>query len=323
MINKKILITGVAGFIGFNLAKKLLKNKIIVYGIDNLDPYYSVKLKKKRVQILKNYKNFYFEKINFSKKKKILNYFKNKNFYCVIHFGAQAGVRYSLKNPGKYIESNFIGFINIIENSINNGVKKIIYASSSSIYGDQKKFPLNEKMKTDPKNIYARTKKLNEEIANDISKKNNISIIGLRLFTVYGEWGRPDMFIMKFLNAIFNKNPMILFNRGNHLRDFTYIDDVTEIIKKLIFKINKKKHLIFNICSNKPIHLKNIINKIYKFSKQLPKIKKTSFQKADVFKTHGNNSKIKKFLNYNNFTNIDDGLKNTLKWYIKNKIWKY
>ena len=178
-------------------------------------------------------------------------------------------------------------------------------------------------MKTDPKNIYARTKKLNEEIANDISKKNNISIIGLRLFTVYGEWGRPDMFIMKFLNAIFNKNSMILFNRGNHLRDFTYIDDVTEIIKKLIFKNNKKKHLIFNVCSNKPIHLKNIINKIYKFSKQLPKIKKTSFQKADVFKTHGNNSKIKKFLNYKNFTNIDDGLKNTLKWYIKNKIWKY
>ena len=323
MINKKILITGVAGFIGFNLAIKLLKNKSIVYGIDNLDPYYSVKLKKKRVQILKNYKNFYFEKINFSKKNKILNYFKNKYFFCVIHFGAQAGVRYSLKNPGKYIESNFIGFINIIENSINNGVKKIIYASSSSIYGDQKKFPLDEKMKTNPKNIYARTKKLNEEIANDISKKNNISIIGLRLFTVYGEWGRPDMFIMKFLNAIFNKNPMILFNRGNHLRDFTYIDDVTEIIKKLIFKNNKKKHLIFNICSNKPIHLKNIINKIYKFSKQLPKIKKTSFQKADVFKTHGNNSKIKKFLNYKNFTNIDDGLKNTLEWYIKNKIWKY
>ena len=116
---------------------------------------------------------------------------------------------------------------------------------------------------------------------------------------------------------------MILFNRGNHLRDFTYIDDVTEIIKKLIFKNNKKKHLIFNVCSNKPIHLKNIINKIYKFSKQLPKIKKPSFQKADVFKTHGNNSKIKKFLNYKNFTNIDDGLKNTLKWYIKNKIWKY
>jgi len=323
MKNKKIMITGVAGFIGFSLAEKLLKNKCEVYGIDNYDPYYSVILKKERVKILKTYNKFFFSKLDFTNKKKLSNFFKKKDFYCVINLGAQAGVRYSLTNPEKYINSNFLGFINIIQNSIHSGVKKIIYASSSSVYGEQKKFPLTEKIKINPKNLYARTKMMNEELAEDISNINkNVSIIGLRFFTVYGEWSRPDMFMSKFLNAIYNKKIMQLYNHGNHSRDFTYIGDVVTILTKLIFKNNPRKHLIFNVCSNKPIHLTKLINKIFFYTKKLPKIKKTTFQQADVLKTHGDNSKIKRYLNLKNFMNIDLGLKKTVQWYYNNKMWK-
>ena len=323
MNKKKILITGVAGFIGFALARSLLKSGSLVYGIDNFEKYYSVELKKKRIKILKKYNDFYFNKIDFSSKKQIENFFKNKKFDCVIHLGAQAGVRYSLTNPEKYILTNFIGFINIIENSLKKNVAKFIFASSSSVYGEQKKFPSDEKIFLDPKNIYARTKKLNEEIALDMSRFKNIEILGLRFFTVYGEWGRPDMFIMKFLKSLYSNQKLDLFNKGNHSRDFTYIDDVIEIIKKLIVKKSKKKYQIFNLCSNRPIHLKKLIKIMIKYTQVKPNIVLKKFQKADVFKTHGDNKKIKKYLNYSNFTSIDKGIEKTIKWYKENKIWKY
>ncbi len=322
-MKKKILITGVAGFIGFALAEKLIKKNFIVYGIDNLDNYYSIKLKKKRIELLKRNKNFHFKKINFSKKKNIEIFFKGKKFETVVHLGAQAGVRYSLTNPDKYIDTNFIGFINIIENSIKNKIKKFIFASSSSVYGEQKNFPIKENIYLDPKNIYARTKKLNEEIAYDIHRLNNIDITGLRLFTVYGEWGRPDMFIMKFLKCLYNKEKLKLFNKGNHYRDFTYIEDVVEIMSKLIIKKQDKKFKIFNICSNKPIHLKKLINIMVKQTKKIPNILLTNFQKADVLKTHGDNRKIKKYLKYYKFTKIEEGIKKTIAWYKDNKIWNY
>ena len=323
MQKKKILITGVAGFIGFALAEKLIKKNFIVYGIDNFDNYYSVKLKKKRIELLKKYNNFYFKKINFTKKNNIKLFFKGKKFETVVHLGAQAGVRYSLTNPDKYIDTNFIGFINIIENSIKNNIKKFIFASSSSVYGEQKNFPIKENIYLDPKNIYARTKKLNEEIAFDIYRLNKIDITGLRLFTVYGEWGRPDMFIMKFLKCLYNKEKLKLFNKGNHYRDFTYIDDVVEIISKLIIKKQNKKFKIFNICSNKPIHLRKLINIMVKQTKKIPNILLTNFQKADVLKTHGDNKKIKRYLKYYKFTKIEEGIKKTITWYKDNEIWKY
>ena len=323
MQKKKVLITGVAGFIGFALAEKLIKKNFIVHGIDNFDNYYSVKLKKKRIELLKKNNNFHFKKVNFTKKNNIKLFFKEKKFETVIHLGAQAGVRYSLTNPDKYIDTNFIGFINIIENSIKNKIKKFIFASSSSVYGEQKNFPIKENIYLDPKNIYARTKKLNEEIAFDIHRLNKIDITGLRLFTVYGEWGRPDMFIMKFLKCLYNKKKLKLFNKGNHYRDFTYIDDVVEIISKLIIKKQDKKFKIFNICSNKPIHLKKLINIMVKQTKKIPNILLTNFQKADVLKTHGDNKKIKRYLKYYKFTKIEEGIKKTIIWYKDNKIWKY
>ena len=316
------LITGCAGFIGYSLSEHLLNCNHKVLGIDNFDDYYSVSLKKKRINELKKFKNFSFLKIDILDQKKITNSFKKKKVDLIIHLAAQAGVRYSLINPSKYFNTNIIGFSNIINNCVKQKIKKVFYASSSSVYGDLKLFPLKENLKLFPKNIYSKSKQINEQIASDVSKSFNINMVGLRFFTVYGPWGRPDMFLMKFLNSIFNKKNFYLFNKGNHTRDFTYIDDIVDIMISLVKK-DLKGHHIFNICSNKPIHLSQIIKCINKYSKKLPKIVRKKFQKADVLKTHGDNKKIKKIVNFKNFTPIDIGVKKTIEWYKKNKIWKY
>ena len=317
----KVLITGVAGFIGFSLAESLLNKRYKVFGIDNFDNYYSIKLKKKRLNILKKDENFKFSNIDFNKKKKIDNFFKKKKFDYVFHLGAQAGVRYSLINPYKYFNTNIIGFSNIIQNCIKNKIKKVFYASSSSVYGDLKSYPLKENLELSPKNIYSKSKQINEQIASDVSKTFDINLIGLRFFTVYGPWGRPDMFLMKFLSAIYKKKQFSLFNKGNHTRDFTYIDDIVTIINSLLKK-RLTGHHIFNVCSNKPVHLSKIIYYINKHSKRLPKIVTKKFQKADVLKTHGDNRKIKSITNFKNFTSVEEGIKKTINWYTKGKIWK-
>ena len=193
----KIIITGVAGFIGFNLAKKLLQKKNTIYGIDNLDNYYSVSYKKKRLKELKKFKNFYFKKIDIIKINK--KHFKNIKIDTVVHLAAQAGVRYSFNRPAKYIDTNIIGFLNLIKFSNQKKIKKILYASSSSVYGDSINFPLKESENLNPKNIYGISKKINEKTAELYSKIYKMNFIGLRFFTVFGEWGRPDMFMMKYL----------------------------------------------------------------------------------------------------------------------------
>ena len=317
-----ILITGVAGFIGYSLAKSFVSKKYKVIGIDNFDDYYSVKLKKKRLEILHKNKNFQFFKIDFTNKKLINKFFTKKKIDCIFHLGAQAGVRYSLINPTKYFNTNIIGFSYILQNCIKYKIKKIFYASSSSVYGDINKFPLKENLKLFPKNIYSKSKQINEQMASDISKTFKLNIVGLRFFTVYGPWGRPDMFLMKFLNSIYNKKKFYLFNKGNHTRDFTYIDDAVEIMNAL-FKKKLKGHHIFNICSNKPLHLSEIIKNIDLYSGKLPKIIFKTFQKADVLKTHGDNKKVKRVTKFKRFTKINSGIKKTVDWYIKNKIWNY
>ena len=320
----KILITGIAGFIAFNFAKEISKNKNVkIVGIDNFSDYYSVRLKKKRIQLLKKNKNFKFLKIDLIEKEKIMKIFKTFKFDEVYNFAAQAGVRYSMENPSVYIDSNVSGFSNLISAAQNFKTKKFFYASSSSVYGDNNKFPLHEKERINPKNIYGLSKKFNEEIAQNFFEIYNFKSTGLRFFTVFGEWGRPDMFIMKFLKSLYSNQKLDLFNKGNHSRDFTYIDDVIEIIKKLIVKKSKKKYQIFNLCSNRPIHLKKLIKIMIKYTQVKPNIVLKKFQKADVFKTHGDNKKIKKYLNYSNFTSIDKGIEKTIKWYKENKIWKY
>jgi UDP-glucuronate 4-epimerase len=229
-------------------------------------------------------------------------------------------VRYSLINPRSYIENNIFGFFNILNLSIKFRVKKLFYASSSSAYGELNKYPLKENYSLKPKNIYGLSKKINEEMVNVLLQKNKTKCIGLRFFTVYGEWGRPDMFMIKYLNATYNKSKVFYLNNyGNHFRDFTYINDVCKILRKLIYSKLKYKHLIINICSNKPIKLTKIIKKIDDLTLSRPKIIKRSLQKADILKTHGDNSLVKKITGIKKFTDTSIGLKNTVEWFISNK----
>ena len=317
----RILITGAAGFIGFSFSKFLIeKTNHEIIGVDNINDYYTTAIKYKRLNILKKSKKFKFIKLDIQNKKKLDLIFKRK-INAVFHFAAQAGVRYSLINPRSFVENNILGFYNILEKSINHKVKKIFYASSSSVYGDNKKFPLGENNLINPKNIYGLSKKINEEISNVIVRNKRISIIGLRFFTVFGEWGRPDMLIFKYLKSSFNKKEKFYLNNyGNHTRDFTYIEDVNKILYSLLIKKHPFKHNIFNICSNKPIKITKTLDLINKNIHLKPKIIKRSFQKVDVKKTHGDNSKVKKYTRISKFTKIELAISNTVKWYKKN--WK-
>ena len=316
----QILITGAAGFIGFNLSNYILrKSNVKIVGIDSLNSYYSKKLKKDRIKEISKNKKFSFFHVNILNKKKLEKIFKNNKIDLVINLAAQAGVRYSLEKPNEFVNNNIQGFFTLIEIAKKYKVKKIIYASSSSIYGDSKKFPLKENQNVKPKNIYALSKKINEEMADVFSKQYNISFIGLRFFTVYGQWGRPDMFMMKYLTSSYDYSKKFYLNNfGNHTRDFTYIDDVCEIMKKLIFsKKNQIKNEIYNICSNRPVKLISVINDINVITKQKPKIFKRGLQKADVVKTHGANKKILSLSGKQKFTHLKKGLKNTIQWYKK------
>ena len=318
------LVTGCAGFIGYHIANSIIKKnkKARVLGIDNLNNYYSVKLKKKRIKLLEKNKRFNFLKINLIDKKKIIRVFKKHKIDFVIHLAAQAGVRYSLINPESYYESNIVGFSNIIEISHANNVKKFIFASSSSVYGDKKRYPLNETEKIYPKNIYSASKKLNEDIASDVSKISKMQMIGLRFFTIYGKWGRPDMLIFSFLKSAKEQKIYYLNDYGNHVRDFTHIDDVLIIINKLIKKKINQKFQIFNICSNNPIKINFLISRMQNYLTKKAIIKKVHHNKVEVFKTHGDNSKIKKYLKIRKFKNITNELNKIIDWYEKEKIWK-
>ena len=223
----RILVTGSAGFIGFHVSKLFLHKGHTVYGVDNLNRYYDVKLKRARNKILLKHKKYRFSKINMNSTKKISAIFKKNKFDLVIHLAAQAGVRYSLKNPKVYIDSNIKGFFNIINNLKENNIKNFIYASSSSIYGNSNKPVFKESENaTSPIQLYAATKRSNELIAHAYSSIYKINTIGLRFFTVYGPWGRPDMSLFLFTKKIINNKKIDVFNYGKHSRDFTFIDDI-------------------------------------------------------------------------------------------------
>ena len=307
-----ILITGCAGFIGFHLANNIKSKKVNIFGIDNLNNYYSVKLKKLRLSILKKNKNFKFIKADISNFKKLNNIFAKYKIDLVINLAAQAGVRYSIVNPKDYIETNILGFFNLLELSRIYRIKKIIYASSSSVYGDKKYYPVKETENINPKNIYSLSKKNNEEIAEIYYQQYGISSIGLRFFTVYGEWGRPDMLMLKYMLSKYKNIKFSLNNKGNHYRDFTYIDDVTGVLKKLINKkINGSK--IYNVCSNKPKKISKILKTLDKLYGK-PRIQYKKKLSIEVLKTHGSNLKIKKLINLNSFTDIDKGISNLVNW---------
>lgn len=330
MKNDRVIITGCSGFIGFHVAQKLLEEGFKVYGIDNFSNYYDPNLKKNRNIILKKNKSFKFFKIdinNFKKLKSVLSNIKPK---IIIHLAAQAGVRYSLENPRSYIENNITGFFNIIEIAKLYKVKHFIYASSSSVYGLNDKYPFDENIDTSfPTSLYGATKKTNEVLAFSYSYNFNLPTTGLRFFTVYGPFGRPDMSLFKFVKNILNNKNITLFNKGDHTRDFTYVDDVVECINCLIYKIPKKINLkvnfkkknipfqIFNICSSSQIKLSTYVSLIEKNLNKKSKKKYEELQKGDVKDTFGNNKKIKSAVKKKKFTNISKGVDHFIKWYKK------
>ena len=321
----KFLVTGSAGFIGYHITRMILENfkGSSVIGIDNLNSYYSVKLKKRRIKILNNFKKFKFLKIDISNAEKVSSLFKNIKFDIVIHMAAQPGVRYSMVNPKAYFSSNIEGFLNIIENCNLSKVKIFFFASSSSVYGDQKKYPLKENYNLNPNNIYSYSKKNNEDVAEDISGISKMKIVALRFFTIYGDYARPDMFIYKFLNFLHNKKTFYLNNYGNHKRDFTHIEDVKNIIAKLIINKKLKSYQVFNVCSSTPVSilkLSFLIQNILQLKNKIIKIQK---HRADVLITHGSNIKIKKFLRIKKFRNIFNEIESVIQNYIKQKIFKY
>ena len=320
---KKILITGCVGFVGFSLAKRLLEKKNIIFGIDNIDNYYSKKLKYLRLDVLKKKKNFHFYKVDLKKKKLLKKKIGKIKFDYIFHFAAQAGVRYSVINPKKYIDSNIKGTNNLLDIIKDIKPKKIFIASSSSVYGNVSRFPVKENFRLNPINLYAETKYINEITANYYSKIFNLKIYVLRFFTLYGKWGRPDMFLFKLLKSIYKKEKFYLNNYGNHSRDFTHIDDAINIVIRLMNVKEKNKFNVFNISSNNPINLKKIIQLFKDKYKDLD-ITLTKKNKLDVKKTHGCNKKVLKLTKYRkkNFAKLSNRLESIITWYTKNKIYK-
>ena len=314
-MNKKILITGCSGFIGFHVTLSLLKDKYEVLGIDNMNNYYDLSLKKSRLKKLLTYKKFSFEKINIADTENFKNIFTTFKPRKVVHLAAQAGVRYSIENPYIYLESNLLGFLNIMEFSRKNKVEGVIYASSSSIYGANKKIPYNISDKTDhPISFYGATKKSNELIAFVYSNLYNLHVTGLRYFTVYGPWGRPDMAYYIFTDNIIKGNPITVFNEGNMKRDFTYIDDIVSGTKAAIHANYKNK--IFNLGNRKSENIMDIITIIENKLHKKADINFAPVQPGDVIETFADIQDSYEMLNYNPTINIDEGIPKFIDWYL-------
>ena len=309
------LISGSAGFIGFHLSEFLLKKKHTVYGVDDLNSYYDVKLKKSRLDILKKYKNFLFFKRKIEDIK-IVKFFKKKKIDIIINLAAQAGVRHSLENPYVYINSNILGQVNMLELAKELKIKKYIYASSSSVYGGNKSLPFSVKDRVDnPISLYAASKKSTELIAEYYSHLYKISSIGLRFFTVYGPWGRPDMATFIFTKNILNGKPINIFNYGKMKRDFTYVDDIISGIYGAINFKMKKLHKVYNLGNSKPESLLEFIKTIEKNLNKKAKKNYLSLQPGDVPATFADISESTRDLKFLPKTEINDGIPRFIEWF--------
>ena len=315
----KILITGVAGFIGSKLAENLLIAGYKIYGIDNLNNYYDVKLKHYRLNFLKKYKSFEFSKIDISNSVTLKSFLKGKKIDIICHLAAQAGVRYSLINPRVYAKSNINGFLEILEYCRFNPKTKLVYASSSSVYGGNKKIPFSVTDDvSNPVSLYAATKRANELMAESYSKLFFMRVIGLRFFTVYGPWGRPDMAIWQFTDAILRKKNINIFHKGILKRDFTYIDDIVKGIKSSLFYKNNSRisyHKIFNLGNNKPVSVNQVVAVLEKLLNKKAKKKFLPMQLGDVKNTYADIEQSKKHLRFSPTTKIENGLEKFVTWF--------
>jgi len=325
----KILVTGAAGFIGFFVSQRLLQAGHEVYGIDNLNDYYSVQLKRDRLAELQPYGTFTFQRIDLSDREGMAALFRHQTFTCVIHLAAQAGVRYSLANPFAYTDSNLTGFLNILEGCRHSeSLQHLIYASSSSVYGANRKVPFETTDNVDhPVSLYAATKKANELMGHAYSHLYGIPMTGLRFFTVYGPWGRPDMAYFKFVDAIAKGQPIQVFNHGKMKRDFTYIDDVVEGIVRLIEHPpaaiaddertipSKARYQLYNIGNHRPVELLHFIEVIEAaMGKPAEKIMKP-MQPGDVPATYADVEDLMRDVGFRPQTPIEVGIQKFVEWY--------
>ncbi len=331
-MSQNILITGAAGFIGFHLSVQLLNKGYKVVGIDNINDYYDINIKKGRLKILTQYDKFVFYKKDLKDKEDIDNVFREHKPEYVVNLAAQAGVRYSIENPYAYVDSNLIGFMNILEACRNYPVKHLLYASSSSVYGGNKVAPFSTEHQVDhPVSLYAATKKSNELMAHTYSHLYKIPTTGLRFFTVYGPWGRPDMAYFSFTDAIVNDKPIKVFNHGKMERDFTYIDDIVEAIYKLLPLAPKSNpnwdetkdkqsesfapYKVYNIGNNQPVQLEKFISVLEdKVGKKAVK-NYMEMQPGDVVRTYADTSDLEKAINFKPSTSIEEGLEKFANWY--------
>lgn len=327
-----ILVTGAAGFIGFHVCKKLIDNGHNVMGLDNINSYYSEQLKIDRLHELGIYgdikegvemqsmscSNFTFIKLDISNYDLLYPVFKAKQFEKICHLAAQAGVRYSIENPWAYINSNVTGFLNVMQSAVNSNCSHVIYASSSSVYGNAAQFPFAENFSTDqPESIYAVTKKTNEMMAFTYRQLYKLNTTGLRFFTVYGPWGRPDMAPMLFADAIYNGTPIKVYNNGDLLRDFTYVDDITEGIVRVINSPAATLSPVYNIGHGAPVKLLNFIDILEKEIGTKSRRIYEKMQLGDVYATYADTASLKTAVNYQPETSLEKGIKEFIIWYKK------
>ena len=311
----KILVTGAAGFIGAALSLSLLERGDEVIGVDNLNDYYDVSLKHARLARLTPFENFKFVQLNIADRDAMEELFATEQFERVVNLAAQAGVRYSITNPHVYAESNLIGFLNVLEGCRQNQID-LIYASSSSVYGANTKLPFSTDDKVDnPVSLYAATKKSNELMAHSYSHLYDFSTTGLRFFTVYGEWGRPDMSPFIFARQILAGKPIDLFNYGKHSRDFTYIDDIVEGILRVIDKPAKSHYQIYNIGNSQPEQLLTFVETLEKHLGKMAIKNLLPMQAGDVQDTYADVSDLMRDFDYLPKTSLDVGIEKFVKWY--------
>ena len=329
---KKILVTGAAGFIGFHLSKRLLSEDWQVVGVDNLNDYYDINLKNTRLSVISDSSNFIFHKASLENAESISRIFEKEKPGYVVNLAAQAGVRYSLTNPHAYTSSNIEGFLNILEGCRHNQVKHLIYASSSSVYGANKQMPFSVGSNVDhPVSLYAATKKANELMAHTYSHLYKIPTTGLRFFTVYGPWGRPDMALFLFTKAILEGKPIDVFNQGRMKRDFTYVDDIVEGIYRLIDHVpeaneqwnaydpdpsySRAPYKIFNIGNNQPVELNHFIEAIEDALGKKAIKNLLPLQPGDVEETFANVDQLQQEVGFKPATSIKDGIQSFVDWY--------
>ncbi|MBL7180664.1 MAG: NAD-dependent epimerase [Desulfobacterales bacterium] len=327
-----VLVTGAAGFIGYHLCMRLLQNGCHVVGIDNLNPYYDVRLKMARLERLTPFKNFTFSTMDISNQEALEDIFESTQFDVVVNLAAQAGVRYSLKNPQAYVDANIVGFVNILECCRHNRVQHLVFASSSSVYGANTKMPFSVHHNVDhPVSLYAATKKANELMAHTYSHLFGLACTGLRFFTVYGPWGRPDMALFLFTKAILEGKAIKVFNHGRMQRDFTYIDDIIEGVVRVMDKVPEPdptwsgdnpdpgtsytRYKIYNIGNNNPVELMDFIAAIEEALARKAKKEFLDLQPGDVIATYADIDDLIEVVGFKPRTSVDTGIQQFIAWY--------